>query len=243
MKYFLTIAASDTSGGAGIQQDLKMAQRLNFWGLNVVTALTIQDFRHVYYYEPVNDSFFYNQLYHIFNSFNVSAIKIGVIPNLKFAMILCQFLEKVSCPIVLDPVFKATSGFNFSKDEPLEIIKLLAKFVTVITPNIPELEYLYDIKFTKENDLNITLTQKDVIKAKNLYVKGGHFLNDSIVEFLVKGNKILKFEYEKQDWSYSHGTGCAFSSLLSILLSNNSIETACRKARENLVSFYSALTI
>ena len=226
MRYFLTIAASDSSGGAGIQQDLKMAQRMGFWGLSAVTAVTAQSFDKFLFMEEVSEKAFISQLDVIFNNFHISAIKIGVIPSIRFAEIIVDYLQKVNCPIVYDPVIKSSSGYSFQKDDPIEIVKILAEKVTIITPNIPEYQLIIP---------------HSSLLTTNYYVKGGHQSSQSIIEYLLIGDKKTRFSYKRLKWDYSRGTGCAFSSLLSMFLVDNDIMKACKSARRELVKFYSKM--
>ena len=232
MRYFLTIAASDTSGGAGIQQDLKMANKHGFWGLSIVTALTAQDFNNVYSMEPVAEKMIIDQCDAIFKNYEISAIKIGVIPNLAIAQHISRYLLNLKCPIVYDPVIKSTSGYDFASVESYEIIKTLCNYATVFTPNIPELEFL-------KNKMDIySLKQLQSALRCSVYLKGGHGLEDSITEYLITSNRMAEFSFQRQKWHYTHGTGCAFASLLSMFLVDNEINKACELAHENLVMEY-----
>ena len=291
--FFLTIAASDSSGCAGIQQDLKMAYDNGYWGLNVVTAVTSQSFNKAENIEIIKEKTFKNQLEIIFNSFKISCIKIGIIPKKSFATILKKYLKQINCPIVYDPVYKTSSGLLLIKDNPKDIFNILYPNVTVVTPNIPEYEFYF-------NDMNISYKLQDTsykcsggachrpfldtsyncsggvhlrpFQIKNyrrgnpcgypflcdnhnpfssiaseenlphinpaIYIKGGHGEEDSIKEYLIKNDKITNFEYEKKDWAFTRGTGCAFSSLLSMSLVDNDIITASQLARKYLVEYY-----
>ena len=233
MRYFLTIAASDTSGGAGAQQDLKMAQMTGFWGLSVLTAITAQNLQKVSFIQNIEDNVFVAQLEAIFSSFDISAIKIGVLPSTKKAEILTKYLKKIKCPVVYDPVFKSTSGYTFSNDEPIEILKVISKHCTVITPNTLEFEYIFGSKIISKEVFNLNPLQNTAF-----YIKGGHAEREIVPEYLLFDQEIKTFEYERLDWKYSHGTGCAFSSLLSMYLVENEIVEACVKARKKLVKFY-----
>jgi len=237
--YFLTITASDTCSAAGIQQDLKMAQINKFWGLNVITAITSQNFQRVDHMDIVDEKLFRVQLETIFLSFPISAIKIGVVPSKTFACILGTYLEKIKCPVVYDPVIKSTSGFMFSMDDPKDIYSILAPFCTVTTPNIPEYQYLFG------TDISKLSTHENMENHRHLkehdgaiYIKGGHGTQEHIIEYLMTKEYIKKYEYKKQMWKFYRGTGCAFSSLLSMFLVDNNIENACKLAREVLVKYY-----
>ena len=235
MNFFLTIAASDSSGGAGIQQDLKMAQRTGFWGLSAVTAITSQDFHNVYIIEFLKEKVIETQLKNIFKSFKISAIKIGVLPSIRFAKIISQYLNSVDCPKVYDPVYKSSSGHCLLTDEPKEIFQIISPHCTVITPNIPEFEFYYD------TDIKSAL--KNFKGKPNIYLKGGHSTENKIIEYLFYKNTLKHFAYERSNWVYNKGTGCAFSSLLSMYLVDNEIEIACQKARRDLVQFYDETNI
>ena len=247
--FFLSIAASDSSGSAGIQQDLKMAERTGFWGLNAVTAVTSQSFWEADFIEIVSEKIFFSQLKIIFNSFKISAIKIGVLPKKRFASILLEFLDTVNCPIVYDPVFKTSSGLELYEEDPKDIFNIISPKCTVITPNIPEFEYFFP-------DLASYFVSKEYILTDNdwtewilskqetggdypaIYLKGGHSNEKKIIEYLYHKQSITKFEYDRKKWKYSRGTGCSFSSLLSMYLVNNDLKTACRLANETLVRYY-----
>ena len=233
MKNFLTLAASDTSGGAGIQQDLKMAQRLDFWGLSIITALTAQDLNKVYSMEVVSDKMLIDQCEAIFHNFSISAVKIGVVPSVAFAQIMHKFLKKLDCPVVFDPVIRSSSGFEFSKSEGFDIIKILCDVSTVITPNIPEMDFIRG-NMCGTDDLQ--QIQKEL--GCSVYLKGGHSISGDIKEFLITDKGIKEFLYPKYDWKYSHGTGCTFSSILSILMVDIDIERACELAQDKLVEVF-----
>ena len=233
MKYFLTIAASDTSGGAGIQQDLKMAQKLGFWGLSIITALTAQDLNKVYSMEVVSEKILIDQCEVIFQNFNINAVKIGVVPSVAFAQIIHKYLKKLDSPVVFDPVIKSSSGFEFSRTEVIDIIKILCDVSTVITPNIPELDFIKENLFRTDD---LQLLQKEL--GCSVYLKGGHGISGEIREFLITDKGIKYFTYPKYNWKYSHGTGCTFSSLLSMLMVDNDIKTACEMAQDILVDVF-----
>jgi hydroxymethylpyrimidine/phosphomethylpyrimidine kinase len=247
MKYFLSIAASDSSGGAGIQQDMKMAQILSFWGLSIVTAITAQNLQKVFAMESVSPDILMSQCDSIFSHFDISAVKIGVIPSLRFAETLAPYLSKLSCPIVYDPVIISSSGFSFmtSPDECRDMIRLVASISTVVTPNIPEIEYILQQKLA-----DIDISDIAIRLNATTYLKGGHSSGDDIVEYLVNrisgtedispSGHTQKITYPRYKWDYSHGTGCTFSSLLSMYMVDHDIVTASQKARNTLVEIYSA---
>jgi len=230
LKTFLTIAASDSSGGAGIQQDLKMAHLLDFWGVSVVTAITAQGLLKVHSYQTVSEAIMEAQIKVILAEFQVDAIKIGVVPSLRFAQIIAKYLTGIKAPIVYDPVLKASSGFDFAPHDAREIIATLCSVSTIITPNLPELEFYVG----KDYDI---CNLAEAFRC-GVYVKGGHGNVDSITEHLVYEGCVYSFEYERHNWSYTHGTGCTFSSLLSMCMVSLPIQEACQKAHERLVEVF-----
>ena len=218
-----------------------MAHRRGFWGLSVVTAITSQSFGNAEHIEFVSEKTFISQLKIIFNSFQISAIKIGVLPKKSFAIELLKYLNEVKCPIVFDPVINSSSGFCLLEDEPKEIFNILKPYCSVITPNIPEFEYFFDNRadiFTLSKSSAISMMDDPEI---SIYLKGGHGQSDNIIEYLYHKQSLTKFEYEKKKWNFSRGTGCAFSSLLSMYLVENEMEEACRKAREELVEYFDGM--
>ena len=220
-KYFLSIAATDTSSASGIQQDLRMSQRLGFWGLSAITAITSQSFNSAESIDILSEKTFQSQLEIIFKNFEISAIKIGVLPTIRMANILIKYLDSINCPVVYDPVSATSSGMDLLSDNISDIYKVLQSKCTVVTPNLPEYKVI-----------------KDVNSSCYIYIKGGHSDKSKIVEYLISGEHETKFEFERHNWTYSRGTGCAFSSLLSMYLVDNKVEIACRKAHETLVEIY-----
>jgi len=235
LKTFLTIAASDSSGGAGIQQDLKMAQLLDFWGVSVVTAITAQDRYRVHSYQIVSEELMTAQLEAVFADFQFDAIKIGVVPSLNFAKLVVKHLQPLKCPIVYDPVLASSSGFQFSPNDTRQIMQTLCSVATIITPNLPELEFYVG------KDYDICALEKAF--GCGVYLKGGHTSGDIITEHLIYKGQVYPFQYKRHNWSYTHGTGCTFSSLLSMNMVDLDIEEACTNAHDKLVElFYSVGT-
>jgi len=232
LKTFLTIAASDSSGGAGIQQDIKMAQLLDFWGVSVVTAITAQDRYRVHSYHIVSEAIMRGQLEAVFADFHFDAVKIGVVPSLSFAKMIAEYLQTLKCPIVYDPVLASSSGFQFTPNDAREITQTLCSVATIVTPNLPELE------FYAGKDYDIASLSKTF--GCGVYIKGGHNSGDSITEHLIYNGQVYNFQYKRCNWNYTHGTGCTFSSLLSMYMATLPIQEACTKAHNVLVEVFSS---
>ena len=233
MNNFLTIAASDNSGGAGIQQDIKIAEKIGFWGLSAITGITVQDFSGTDAIFPIPANILSQQLEKNFKSFEINATKIGVVSSDENIQIISDFLKKyILNNVVLDPVFAPSHGISFIGSNSINLYKeKILPYIKVITPNKKELELLTD----KKNES----FEEGIDTAQNfskqfhccVYIKGGHFEGDTLKEALIDENKIYLFEKKRRELKYSHGTGCTFSTALSCFLANGlSIEKACEKA-------------
>ncbi|MBI9031758.1 hydroxymethylpyrimidine/phosphomethylpyrimidine kinase [bacterium] len=245
-KYFMTIAASDNSGGAGIQQDLKVADKLGFWGLSVLTAITVQDFSGLDSIYPLPLNLIKDQFIKNITSFPVSVIKIGALCSGEITELITNLLEEYySGIVVIDPVLAPTKGKAFFDEKEIDIYKNLIKKATILTPNKRELEVLASGKADSYPQA-LTLAHALLNETNcNIYIKGGHFSSpdsQEINEYLVTQDNQLLFTKTKQIFTYSHGTGCYFASALAcyLILYNNLVK-ACQKATEDVSSFYSEL--
>ena len=221
MKYTaLTIAASDTSGGAGVQRDLKSFHDNGIWGLSVITGITAQSFEKVYYSNPLSTTEVEIQLKTVFENSQIDAVKIGVIYNRKIMKLISHYLQKYSQNnVIIDPIISASDSTKFllKKDEEFFKEKFLAN-ADLLTPNIPEAELLSQKIIATENE--IKAAGKFLSEKYKCYVliKGGHFINkktDKIVDFLIGKNIEKKFLSPKKKLIKSHGTGCLLSSAIA----------------------------
>ncbi|MCB5250488.1 MAG: hydroxymethylpyrimidine/phosphomethylpyrimidine kinase [Candidatus Cloacimonadales bacterium] len=245
MKYFLTIAASDTSGGAGIQQDLKVAQYYGFWGLSVITAITVQDFEQVYCVQSVDLNMLEAQIAQLFKTFNPDCIKIGLIPNSQMLDLIAFYLKKTNAFVVLDPVLKSSSGFDFVDKDYISILKsILLKNISILTPNSYEFGLLND-KVYEEYAMALQDAKLFVKRYKcAIYLKGGHFIDKQIKEAYISHDNFQELSYERNKWVYSHGTGCAFSSALAInSIIHSDIKKVLHESHRYVQDFYEALNI
>jgi len=244
MKFFLTIAASDNSGGAGIQQDIKVAHDLDYWALSAITGITVQNFKKVFEIKSVDPSLLQSQIEECCSSFPVQAIKIGAICSIENIIVIADCLKKYHIKhVVLDPVLFSTSGKAFLDNPSLEVLKnSLFPFIELITPNKPEFEILTNRKFnTIDEGIEIA---KDICNDWNtsILLKGGHFSDENIKEALITKNHVYCFERERLEFKYEHGTGCTLSSALACFLSNGlSFQEAYTLSSEYLVRHYNSL--
>ena len=244
MNYFLTIAASDNSSGAGIQQDLKVAAEFGFWGLSAITGITIQNFKKLESIYPIPSEILSGQIEMNLNSFQIKCTKIGAICSENNIQVISSILvNKKLKNIVLDPVFSPSHGKAFIKSKSIKYFReKLLPFVDVVTPNKDELSLLAEKEiFNFDQGIEACkLLSKQY--GTSFYLKGGHFEGSSIKEALITDKEISFFEKERLTLKYTHGTGCTFSTALSCYLGNElMMKEACRKATGYVSKKYGVL--
>lgn len=233
MKKVLSIAGSDSCGGAGIQADVKTMSSLGVYGMTVITAVTAQNTQGVFDVMEVDKKMVEAQIRAVFDDIEVDAVKIGMVSNVEIIKTIRELLVEYKAKnIVVDPVMVSKSGYFLLKPEAVEELKKLIAVADVVTPNIPEAEVLSNMKITSENEMKEAAIDIKKFGAKNVLVKGGHRCNDANdvlyynEEFLtIKGNRI-----ETQN---THGTGCTLSSAIaSYLAKGYSVKEAVELSKE-----------
>ena len=238
----LTIAASDTSGGAGIQRDIKTFHDLGVDGLSVVTGITAQNEKKVYYAKASPVEQVKIQLKTVLENFSISSLKIGVVFNKKIMECISYYLKKYDAKnILIDPILKANDEYSFLDKESYTYMKdEFLNVADIITPNIPELEKLSGYSISNKDEL--ISAAKEISQRYDSYVfaKGGHLKDQStITDYLVKENEIDVFPNPNKHLSHIHGTGCLISSAITAFLAQDfDKKTAIFKAKEY---FYSIL--
>jgi hydroxymethylpyrimidine/phosphomethylpyrimidine kinase len=222
MEIVLTIAGSDPSGGAGIQQDLRTIESLGCYGASVITALTTQNTLGVQSVMPVPADVVKSQLEAVLSDLDVKAIKIGQIPSAEVAHVIAETLrQQFSIDIVLDPVMISTNGRRLMSENAIDVVvSELFPLCTLITPNLPEMETLS------------ALSGFDARKY-NLLIKGGHAEGSEMADRLCLANGTERvYVTEKIESSNLHGTGCALSSAIAASLAlGYSIEDAVARGK------------
>jgi hydroxymethylpyrimidine/phosphomethylpyrimidine kinase len=244
MEYFLTIAASDSCGGAGIQQDCKIANDLGYWSLSALTGITVQNFKEVFALEAVHSTLLKSQIEQSFLSFPVRTVKIGAICTKENLMVICDCLKQFpKIHVVLDPVFASTNGKALFDLSALHLLKeKLFPFCELITPNKQEFELLADCKINTLEEGIAIAKEKSMEWNTSILLKGGHFKDDKIREALICKKEVYPFEKKRKFFDYEHGTGCTLSTAISCFLGENeSILNACRLASDYLDEYYSSL--
>ena len=175
----LTIAGSDSSGGAGIQADIKTMSALGVYSCTVITAITAQNTSNVDHIHPLDAGTVKKQIRSILSDIPIHAIKIGMVYNNEIITAVSDALNKLKIPIVLDPIISAGTGAQLLQKEFLYDFKdKLLPICDLVTPNIHEAEKLSEIMIKNEDDIKKVALKIQKLGAKNVVVKGGHFRKD-----------------------------------------------------------------
>ncbi|MCI8630733.1 MAG: bifunctional hydroxymethylpyrimidine kinase/phosphomethylpyrimidine kinase [Firmicutes bacterium] len=236
MKKVLTIAGSDSSGGAGIQADIKTITAHKMYAMSVITALTAQNTTGVYGIMEAAPKFVAQQIDCIFNDIRPDSVKIGMVSGSAIIEVIVEKLKEYKAEnIVVDPVMVATSGSKLISDEAQDaLINKLLPIADVITPNIPEAEVLCGFSINDEKDM-IRAAEKIAESFKGaILVKGGHLVNDA-TDLLYENGNAGWFSSERINNPNTHGTGCTLSSAIACNLADGySLEDSIRNSKEYL---------
>lgn len=232
----LTIAGSDSGGGAGIQADLKTFTAHHVYGMSVITALTAQNTLGVQGIYPVEPSFIKQQMTSVFDDISIDAIKIGMLASSDIINVLATALKlHLNIPIVLDPVIVATSGDKLLADDAYTtLIEKLFPLAFVITPNRKETEILAKMSINTVDDMKKAAGKLHKLGPKYVVVKGGDLHNiKEAIDVLFDGNTFMLFSHKKINTKNTHGTGCTFSSAIAAnLAKREDIYQAVKKAKQ-----------
>lgn len=232
MRKALTIAGSDSSGGAGIQADIKTMITNGVYAMSVITALTAQNTTGVRSIEEASPKFVADQLDSVFEDIFPDAVKTGMLSSTEIIEVIGKKLREYGAKnIVIDPVMVATSGAKLIADEAIEALKTeLFPLATVITPNIFEAEIISGLKIKDAKDMEVAAKEIYDKYGCSVLLKGGHSINDAN-DLLYTDKKIHWFKGERIDNPNTHGTGCTLSSAIASNLAKGkdlvkSVETA-----------------
>ena len=217
----LIIAGSDSSGGAGIQADIKTVTSLGCYGMTAVTAVTIQNTTGVKSIIPIKPKEISNQIEFTSKDIKPDAIKIGMLHSQEVVSAVLTSLKKINVKkIILDPVMVAKGGARLINNQAITCIKKkLIKKILLITPNIPEAELLTNIKIKSINDMIRAGQLLIDLGAKNVLIKGGHLKSKQMYDVLLSKKYIKIFKSKKYRSKNTHGTGCTLSSAIATNLS------------------------
>ena len=233
MRTALTIAGSDSSGGAGIQADIKTMSAHGIYAMSAVTALTAQNTTGVTDILESTPSFLANQLDAVFTDIFPDAVKIGMVSSADLIAVIAEKLTRYGARhIVVDPVMVATSGSKLLRDDAIgALTEKLLPLAEVLTPNIPEAEILADMKIENPADMEAAARAISEKYGCAVLCKGGHDLNDAN-DLLWKDGHARWFKGRRIDNPNTHGTGCTLSSAIaSNLAKGMDLEAAVEGAK------------
>jgi len=231
MKVVLTIAGSDSSGGAGIQADLKTFEAFGLFGTSALTVLTSQNTTGVTDIQEVSPSFVKEQISAVLKDFDVAAIKIGMLYSKEIIEVVKGAIKDLKMPIVLDPVFISKAGSPLLKEDAVEAMKELFEFATVLTPNRYEAEALFGYEYGNDNSLKSITNAPTAVLVKNHVV-------DTVdgkvsLDQLFLGYKVVAIQTPYLETTNLHGTGCSYSSAITANIAlGYSLEASIKRAKE-----------
>jgi hydroxymethylpyrimidine/phosphomethylpyrimidine kinase len=215
----LTIAGSDSGGGAGIQADLKTFAAHGGFGMSVVTAITAQNTVAVTAVHPVPPAVVAAQLRAVIDDLGVDAVKVGMLGGAAITSVVAEALAALGAtPIVVDPVMVAKSGAVLLADEAVAaLVASLLPLATVVTPNLPEAERLAGGPI--RDDVEAVEAARRIARAGcAVLLKGGHREGAEVVDLLVSGDAVHRFAHPRQETRATHGTGCTLSAAIAARL-------------------------
>lgn len=216
MKKVLTIAGSDSSGGAGIQADLKTFSAHGVFGMSVITAVTAQNTQGVFAVQDIDQEVVAKQIEAVFEDIEVDAVKIGMVSQVQTIEIVAQELRKYGPGnIVVDPVMLSSSGYHLLNSEAeATLIRELFPLATLVTPNIPEAEEITGSTISSLGQMEEAAKAIFQMGAKHVLLKGGH-LEGEATDILYDGRKFIRFTAQRIETKNTHGTGCTLSSAIA----------------------------
>ncbi|MFC0524406.1 bifunctional hydroxymethylpyrimidine kinase/phosphomethylpyrimidine kinase [Pontibacillus salicampi] len=231
----LTIAGSDSGGGAGIQADLKTFQELSSYGMSVITAVTSQNTKGVHDVHPIPMKHIASQLEAIATDVNPQAVKTGMLGDMDTIHLIADRVRQYEWKnLVVDPVMVAKGGARLLEEQAVSTIKqTLIPLASVVTPNIPEAEALTDKQIKTMEDRKEAAVLLAQMGAQTVIIKGGHGTEDKVSDLLFDGEEFTIYEGERYSTRNTHGTGCTFSAAITAeLAKGNNIRQAVTVAKE-----------
>ncbi|MDP4605904.1 MAG: bifunctional hydroxymethylpyrimidine kinase/phosphomethylpyrimidine kinase [Erythrobacter sp.] len=239
----LSIAGSDSSGGAGIQADIKTITMLGGYAMTAITAVTAQNSVGVQAIAPMAGDVVADQITACISDIGVDAIKIGMLHDADIIAHVARVLEDVPAPIVLDPVMIATSGAALIDPAAIAALReLLFPLASLITPNLPELGHLVGRSLSTSAEMTAAAEELAEATGAAVLAKGGHTDDARIIDVLyipatpAHGGRAVQFDHARIDTPHTHGTGCTLSSAIATLLGHGQpLEHAVRLGRQFVI--------
>ena len=231
MKQLLTIAGSDSSGGAGIQADIKTFSAHGCYAMSVITAVTAQNTLGVNAVQDIDPEIIAAQLDAIFQDIRVDAVKVGMVSRTESIHVIADRLRRYQpCHIVVDPVMVSKSGYNLLQPDAVEALKeKLIPLASMLTPNIPEAEIIAGMKINMPSDMELAAEKVAALGAKSVLVKGGH-LEGAADDLLYDGQEMIWYAGHRIESKNTHGTGCTISSAIASNLAHGMTPAEAVKA-------------
>ena len=211
----LIIAGSDSGGGAGIQGDIKTVTCLGGYAATAITALTAQNTQGVFGIHDVPDEFIRQQITLVLDDIGADAIKTGMLHKASVIETIANLLPR-TIPFILDPVMFAKGGAALLQPDALETLKKrLIPLATIITPNIPEAEYLSGMQIRSTKDMQTAAEKILALGCKAVLLKGGHLEGELLTDILVSDTGTQVFNSSRLHTKHTHGTGCTLASAIA----------------------------
>lgn len=234
MRKVLTIAGSDSCGGAGIQADLKTFAALGTYGMSVITAVTAQNTQGVFAVQEIAPEMVAKQISCLYEDIVIDAVKIGMVSNTEIIKTIARKLKEYQAQnIVVDPVMISKSGYDLMRPEAKEeLIQTLLPVADVVTPNLYEAQVILEREITTVEDMEKAARDIVALGPKSALVKGGH-LRGNAVDVLYDGESFTYYDQERIATTNTHGTGCTYSSAIAACLARgSSLKEAVQGAKE-----------
>ncbi|GAB4322478.1 MAG: bifunctional hydroxymethylpyrimidine kinase/phosphomethylpyrimidine kinase [Candidatus Sumerlaeia bacterium] len=231
----LTIAGSDSGGGAGIQADLKTFHSLGVYGMSAVTALTAQNTNGVRSIHSVPSGFLEDQIRAVLDDIGADAVKTGMLESAANVSTTARLLREYGINnVVVDPVMAAKSGDRLLREDAVQaVIGDLFPVALVVTPNLPESEIIINHKVRTIDDMKFVAETLLLMGAKAAVVKGGHLSGEQALDVFYDGSEFEFLESPRLDQAHTHGTGCTFSAAIAAWLARGApLLEAVRRAKE-----------
>ena len=230
----LTIAGSDSGGGAGIQADIKAISAMGCYAASAITAITVQNTLGVQVVHPVPLDILEGQIDAVLSDIGADAIKIGMLHSAEVVNVVAAMLEKYAITnVVLDPVMVSTSGHRLIEEDAVEVIrKRLIPMARVITPNIPEAEILAGCTISSEDDFEEVARKLSCDGKVSVLMKAGHLKGDDLIDFFfnAEDGTLTQLPSKRVYTRNTHGTGCILSSAFAASLAKGEELTAAAKS-------------
>ena len=243
MRTALSIAGSDSCGGAGIQADIKTMTMNGVYAMSAITALTAQNTTGVTAILESSPEFLKQQIDAVFQDIYPDAVKIGMVSSAELIQVIAERLRHYAARnIVVDPVMVATSGSKLLKTDAVStLIEKLLPLATLVTPNIPEAEILSGMSISDKEDMIKAAKQISEVYGCAVLLKGGHSVNDAN-DLLYANGTSRWFEGKRIDNPNTHGTGCTLSSAIASNLAKGfDLETSVQRAKEYICGTLAAM--